>query len=97
MQLAASLGVNIIVSMDQSIAEFLCDPGTINTSVCTAEEIEASGSQLSKTWPLIIGQLLIGLGTAGMAPLAVTYVDDAVEKRLLPMYLCKTGSLKNIL
>ncbi|XP_022082621.1 solute carrier organic anion transporter family member 2A1-like [Acanthaster planci] len=78
----------LVVSEDGNRSEeFLCGSGTMNATVCTAEEIEASGSQLSKTWALIIGQLLAGLGTAGLGPLAVTYVDDAVEKNLLPLYL----------
>ncbi|XP_022082512.1 solute carrier organic anion transporter family member 2B1-like [Acanthaster planci] len=78
----------LVVSEDGNRSEeLLCDSGTANATVCTADEIEASGSQLSKTWALIIGQLLAGLGSTGLSPLAVTYVDDAVEKSLLPMYL----------
>ncbi|XP_038051582.1 solute carrier organic anion transporter family member 3A1-like [Patiria miniata] len=66
--------------------DFTCN-AQANATPCTAEEIEASGSQLAKTWPIILGQLLSGVGTSAIIPLSVTYVDDAVEKAILPIYM----------
>ncbi|XP_022106263.1 solute carrier organic anion transporter family member 3A1-like isoform X2 [Acanthaster planci] len=66
--------------------DLLCN-AKANASPCTVEEIEASGSQFAKTWPIILGQLLSGLGGAAILPLSVTYIDDAVEKTILPIYM----------
>ncbi|XP_038051583.1 solute carrier organic anion transporter family member 2A1-like [Patiria miniata] len=66
--------------------DFICS-AEANATPCTAEEIEASGSQLAKAWPIILGQLLIGVGSSAILPLSVTYIDDAVEKAIVPIYL----------
>ncbi|XP_033640702.1 solute carrier organic anion transporter family member 2A1-like [Asterias rubens] len=89
---------DIITSSDKSgqttggsvyAEELTCNVGG-NYTKCTSEEIDASGSQLGKAWPILMGQLLCGVGGTSIIPLALTYLDDAVEKRLLPMYLALT-------
>ncbi|XP_071804679.1 solute carrier organic anion transporter family member 1B3-like [Asterias amurensis] len=61
--------------------------GGTNTEVCTSEEQETSGSLMWQVSWIIIGQMLTGVGGAPMSPLAITYMDDNLDRNSLPIYI----------
>lgn len=67
----------------------LCGDGTSNkTNVCTANEVEESGSLLNQAGWLFVGQAMASCLSCTY-PLYITYLDDGVSKRALAVYMGK--------
>ena len=50
---------------------------------------ESTSSGLGQIWWIIVGQVILGVGSAPLYPLVTTYIDDAVGKRRLVSYMGK--------
>ena len=46
-----------------------------------------TSSGLGQIWWIIVGQVIVGIGSAPLYPLVTTYIDDAVGKRRLVSYM----------
>ncbi|XP_038051580.1 solute carrier organic anion transporter family member 5A1-like [Patiria miniata] len=59
----------------------VCLKTGVTPAVCTDEEERNSGSLMWQVALIIVGQILYGLGSAPILPLAVTYMDDSLHHR----------------
>ncbi|XP_072029650.1 solute carrier organic anion transporter family member 2B1-like [Amphiura filiformis] len=50
-------------------------------------DVESTGSNLSKAWLLILGELITGIGSGPVIPLMITYIDDCVGKAKVSVYV----------
>lgn len=53
----------------------------------SSDRCDSTSSGLGQIWWIIIGQVILGAGSAPLYPLATTYIDDAVGKRRLVSYM----------
>ncbi len=51
------------------------------------DECASSSGGLGPIWWIVIGNVLVGIGSAPLYPLITTYIDDAVGKRRLVSYM----------
>ena len=56
---------------------------------CTAQEEESSGALMRQVAWIIAGRVLIGVGTAPLSPLALTYIDDCIDRSFTSVVLCQ--------
>ncbi len=55
----------------------------------SGESSDDIGSNLSKAWLLILGELITGIGSGPVIPLMITYIDDCVGKAKVSVYVGK--------
>ena len=61
--------------------------GDADTEVCTDEEERTSGSLMGQVSSIVVGQILAGIGAAPIMPLAVTYMDDSLDRSSTSIYV----------
>ena len=61
--------------------------GDADTEVCTEEEERTSGSLMGQLSSIVVGQILAGIGAAPIMPLAVTYMDDSLDRSSTSIYV----------
>ena len=67
-------------------------PTTLTYYNTTAECQKSSKNAGSVAW-IVIGQIVVGVGSAPMFPLIMSYIDDSVSRRKYTSYTGKISSL----